>query len=168
MADPDDRSGNAQRASARRITETTQDSGAASDEEVEQAAVRRVTERTLDLGSTADGETKQELLSVVTRSEFSGPLPSPEAFMGYREVLPEAPDRILRMAEKEQDIRQEAIRGAIRNDRSRINRSTIVSLAIVAVAGLAFFFGYPWAAVPLGLAGMLGALVRRLSDSLSR
>jgi len=103
---------------------------------------------------------------VVTRSEVSGP--PPEAFTGYREVLPEAPDRILRMAEKEQDIRQEAICGAIRNDRSRIDRSNIVSLAIVAVAGLTLFSEHSWAAIPLGLAGVPGAFVRRLSDSLSR
>lgn len=139
-------------------------------EEYEQrkALARRVTKTIRDLGSSPDDEIEEKVLAVVAQSEFSGPLPPPEAFLGYQEVLPDAPDRILRMAEKEQDMRREAMRGTIGNDRSRIAGSIIISLAVIGLAGFALFLGHPWVAVPLGMTGILGALIRIIQDMLSR
>lgn len=42
---------------------------------------------------------------MVERSEFSGPLPTPEHLKGYEECCPGAADRIITMAEKEQEHR---------------------------------------------------------------
>lgn len=44
-------------------------------------------------------------VAMVERSEFSGPLPTPEHLKGYEECCPGAADRIISMAEKEQEHR---------------------------------------------------------------
>lgn len=51
-------------------------------------------------------EDKERHLEVqMQSSHYSGPLPQPSDFMQYESVLPGASDRILSMAEKEQDAR---------------------------------------------------------------
>ncbi|GEM_PF-1271321 len=42
---------------------------------------------------------------VISKEVFAGPLPHPHHFAQYKEIEPTAPDRILRMAEKEQEFR---------------------------------------------------------------
>jgi uncharacterized membrane protein len=56
--------------------------------------------------------TQQAQTGVEVRSEklFTGPIPAPETLAGYRDVLPDAPDRILRMAEVEAAERQSRLR----------------------------------------------------------
>lgn len=47
-------------------------------------------------------ETAMQLMFAVEQStSFRGPLPAPEDFKAYQEVLPDAPERILSMAEKQ-------------------------------------------------------------------
>ena len=46
-------------------------------------------------------------LAVIESASFSGPLPPPTMFEGYESVLPGSADRILAMAEKEQQHRTE-------------------------------------------------------------
>ena len=53
-------------------------------------------------------------------------------------------------------------RGTSANDRRRIVAATIIALAIVAVAGVATWLGQASIAIPLGLAGLLGTVFRRL------
>ena len=64
------------------------------------------------------------------------------------------------MAEKEQEIRHEGQKGAISNDRRRIDASTALGLAIIAVAGLATWLGQPYVAIPLGVVGFATTLLR--------
>lgn len=47
------------------------------------------------------------IISTVERKTFSGPLPAPEDFAAYKNVVPDAPERILAMAEKQQQHRIE-------------------------------------------------------------
>lgn len=47
----------------------------------------------------------------------SGPLPDPFSFRAYAEVLPDAPERIMQMAEKEQEHRHEMERKIVDTDR---------------------------------------------------
>ena len=47
----------------------------------------------------------------------SGPLPDPFSFQAYAKVLPDAPERIMRMAEKEQEHRHEMERKIVDADR---------------------------------------------------
>ena len=116
-----------------------------------------------DLASLPEDEKRKEIIATISHTQtFSGPLPTPEAFAGYNEVQPDAADRILGMAEKEQEIRHEAQREVIANDRRRINATTVIALAIVAVAGVATWLGQASIAIPLGLAGLLGSIFRQL------
>lgn len=41
----------------------------------------------------------------ISRESFSGPLPHPDILRGYQELIPSAPERILTMAEKDQQHR---------------------------------------------------------------
>jgi len=51
-------------------------------------------------------ENKRKIIeTVIMESRFSGPIPPPEILAGYKEILPDAPERILTMAEKEQSHR---------------------------------------------------------------
>lgn len=43
---------------------------------------------------------------LISKQSFSGPIPPPEILTGYGQVLPDAPDRILRMAENQSAHRQ--------------------------------------------------------------
>lgn len=47
------------------------------------------------------------IISIFERKTFSGPLPAPEDFAAYKNVVPDAPERILAMAEKQQQHRIE-------------------------------------------------------------
>lgn len=91
-------------------------------------------------------EKRLELVKVLTRSRvettFSGPLPPPEDFKRYNEVVSNAADRILAMAEKEQQIRAEGQAGVLANDRRRINGAMLMGLSLIAVAGLATWLGH--------------------------
>lgn len=44
---------------------------------------------------------KQEKKGTIVSMGYSGPIPTPQFMEGYKNVLPDAPDRILKMAEKQ-------------------------------------------------------------------
>lgn len=118
------------------------------------------------LVSKLPDEKKLELLRVLKHSRiettFPGPLPAPNDFRKYNEVLPGAADRILSMAEREQVIRADGRSGAIANDRKRINGSALTGLAMIAVAGLATWLDNWPIALSLGLGGTVVALIRQV------
>ena len=80
---------------------------------------------------------------VERRLEYSGPLPHPEILGGYEKVLPGSADRILKMAEKQQDHR-------ISNENKLVdaeNQSRLLGLVagfLIATLGLggAVYLGY--------------------------
>lgn len=59
-------------------------------------------------GSEVFVEGEEELRKVVSlvAREFSGPIPPPESLAGYEKTLPGSADRILKMAEKQSEHRQ--------------------------------------------------------------
>ena len=96
-------------------------------------------------------EQKNQLVQTLSISRsFSGPLPPPEDFEQYNQVAPDAANRILTMAEKEQQIRADGQAGAIRNDGRRINGAIAMGIALIGVAGLATWLNSPLIALPLG------------------
>ena len=99
---------------------------------------------------------------------FSGPLPTPKDFEKYNQVLPNAADRILAMAEKEQQIRADVETGMLVNDRRRINAATGLGAGLIAVAALATWQDQISIAIPLGLAGTITTILRYVADRLSR
>jgi len=68
---------------------------------------------------------------------FSGPLPPPEVLARYNEIVPNAADRILVMAEKQAEHRQFLERTVIKSD----TRQSIVGLTLAAVLALVFGLG---------------------------
>ncbi len=113
--------------------------------------------------SGGDGEVIEEGSrgAVLTEARYSsGPIPTPEEFQRYGKVLSDAPERILGMAEREQDIRHDGYRAAAANDRLRILGSIIVSLALIVASVLIAYAGYPWVSVSLGLSGLGGIIAR--------
>ena len=109
---------------------------------------------------------KLQLIQIIKEDRietiFSGPLPSPDDFKKYSEVLPNAPERIMSMAEKEQQIRADGQAGMLANDRRRINGSMMIGMSLIAVAALATWLGHAHIALPIGLAGVFVALIRQI------
>lgn len=79
--------------------------------------------RSLANKKAKDGERYSEITTA-----FQGPLPSPEILAGFESVLPGAAERIMKMAEKEQDARHSYER--------KITNSSIVSM----ILGVCFAF----------------------------
>lgn len=86
-------------------------------------------------------EKRLELISVLqvsrVQTTFSGPLPPPEDFKKYNDVLPNAADRMLSMADNEQTIRSDGQTTMLANDQRRINGARGIGASMIAVAGLA-------------------------------
>ena len=61
-------------------------------------------------------EQVRQVVAEVIRSEFSGPIPPPSIIKGYEEILPGSADRILAMAEKQSDHRQEMDRKIVNTE----------------------------------------------------
>lgn len=106
----------------------------------------------------------------------SGPLPPPAELEAFARISPDFPERIMRMAEQEQqhrfelDLHQAEVqkrelnlseRVAAINDRNaRIGMgvSLLVVLSVMATAAYCAYQGQPWPASVLGVGGM-GAVV---------
>ena len=61
----------------------------------------------------------------------SGPLPAPSEFAAYGEVIPDAPERILKMAEKEQEHRHaqdDAKTEILKQQQKYDNRNSLIGL----------------------------------------
>lgn len=83
--------------------------------------------------------------AVVMSTRYSGPLPPPEFLSAYKDILPGSPERILVMAEKEQQHRHDVD--------DTVVKSTMLQRLLGQILGslLAFFFG--GASLVLGLYG---------------
>lgn len=103
-------------------------------------------------------------VTAITAATHIGPLPTPADFREYDTIVPGAGNRILTMAEKEQDLRADIVG----TERRRIAASTLVGLSTVGVAGLAVWKGIPYVAIPLGLAGVVVGLLRFVGDLIQR
>lgn len=53
------------------------------------------------------GTELKQVVAEVIQSEFSGPIPPPSIIKGYEEVVPGSADRIIKMAEKQSEHRQQ-------------------------------------------------------------
>lgn len=84
-------------------------------------------EQALD-GLPEDRQNKiRRIVAVAQESSFAGPLPHPSHFEGYNKVLPGAAERILAMAEKQQDYNMEQGR----NMHSLLSKGLWIALLLV-------------------------------------
>lgn len=100
--------------------------------------------------------------AMVERKTFSGPLPAPEDFKAYQNVMADAPERILTMAEKQMAHRFECEKKIIdsRIRESRIGQIMAFIIAIFSI-GIVCFLGYKghdW------LAGSITAIIVGLAS----
>ncbi|MFD1548208.1 DUF2335 domain-containing protein [Levilactobacillus fuyuanensis] len=86
-------------------------------------------------------EIEQQIVAVtqvrmsVRESLFSGPLPSPDQFLKYNQVLPGAADRILTMAEKQMAHRQ-SIEDKVVVSNTRNSMMGVISAFILALTAI--------------------------------
>lgn len=74
------------------------------------------------------------------RHEFSGPLPAPTILAQYGEVQSDFPERILRMAEKQAEHRQQLERSVINADIRRAYLGVVCAFLITLAVTVAGFY----------------------------
>lgn len=88
------------------------------------------------------------MVSVEQSSSFAGPLPPPSLFNGYEKTLPGAADRILTMAEKEQENRHfnnKEMLNQIKGERKRGQYMGCSLVVFLAICGLLLgYLGHDW------------------------
>ena len=121
------------------------------DEIVEQAT-QEVIEG--DLETHREEQSKNQIVG------YSGPLPDAESFRRYENVLPGAADRILTMAEKEQQRHMESQNQFTKLEEKRISTVKTVSILTLLVSVYAMYLGHGWIAIT-GLGVSLLAAISR-------
>jgi uncharacterized membrane protein len=112
-------------------------------------------------------EEREEYRAVAVETFFSGPLPPPSLFRRYDEALPGAAERILAMAEKEQDHRHEWERKALQGEigYSRLGLWLGAMALVLDLAAVVYVAanGQEWSAsilAAIGIAGIIGAVIK--------
>ena len=94
-----------------------------------------------------------------------GPLPTPESLLRYDKVCPGAADRIIRMAEKEQDNIHEIRKKDSDSLRLGIILGFISFLLLVMLTFSAIYYDKPWvAAVLVAAVSFCGLFIRKKND----
>jgi uncharacterized membrane protein len=90
----------------------------------------------------------------------SGPLPSPETLARYNDIIPDAANRILHMAEEPQQHRMGLEKHVVLSDSMRANLGLlagfIVAMTGLIVSGLLGTYGHEAAAVAIGGIDLVG------------
>lgn len=81
-----------------------------------------------------EGEVSEAMVLAMQRKFHAGPLPSVETFREYGEVLADAPERIMLMAEKEQDATHEARRTHQRDERHLVSQGQWMGFIAMMIA----------------------------------
>ena len=101
-------------------------------------------------------------IAVIEAASFVGPLPPPSMFNAYGHVVQDAPNRILTMAEKEQEYRIESDQRAMQYAREDNRRGqwlgSAVALSYITAAVVVSVYGQPWVGGMLGGIGILSAI----------
>lgn len=100
----------------------------------------------LDAVPESKKEEVKEALMIIRSEMYSGPIPPPEALARYEDIQPGAADRILKMAEKQQEHRMaletKAIGGQVdQSKRGQIFGFILVFVCITVAVFFAIYFG---------------------------
>ena len=87
----------------------------------------------------------------------AGPLPDPETLRRYAEIIPDGAERIMRMAEKEQEGRLSVQRAGVKQAKGGLATGFTVAMTICGLVGYGFHLGYAVEA-----AGLVGATLASL------
>lgn len=110
------------------------------------------------------GSREEALKLILSRTEsFSGPIPHPKIFAQYKEVMPDAPKRIFKMAELQQKHRFEMESSVINGDVKRADLGLwfgFVLYSILWLSGVALLFvGKDLQGYSLLVGGFIGGIV---------
>lgn len=89
-----------------------------------------------DLTKKGDKETAIRIMSFVAEEHYSGALPHPRLIAQFKEVMPDAPERIFRMAEKQQDHRIHLEKTVIEGDVKRADLGLVLGFILFIVFGV--------------------------------
>ena len=104
-------------------------------------------------------ESAREMMSAM----YAGPLPPPVMLEHYDDVLPGMANRIMLMAENEQNIRGRDNKILLLNDTFRVSGSIIVSIVLVAAAVYCGTIGQPWLGGALVASSALPQVIKRFN-----
>lgn len=136
-----DTSGEASTEIARKIERTIAQTAKA---RLSKTAIPRADELAFDIAASSADDVVEMVMA------YSGPVPPPGVIAGWERELPGSADRILRMAEKQQDA--DIARARLKFERDDAFRTkglyfgAAVILLLLAVAALALFSPVPWIA----------------------
>lgn len=98
-----------------------------------------------DILSKLPPGTSPEVIEEISQSiSYSGPLPPPAMLEQYNNIAPGAANRIIAMAETEQNIRKRDNGWMLFNDGIRVWGSTIVSLSLIGAGVFCAYIEQPW------------------------
>jgi uncharacterized membrane protein len=104
-----------------------------------------------------------QVQKTVFSAKFEGPLPTPDAFAGYENVLPGAAERILKMAESQADHRRDMERVIINSNIKKEKRGQsfafLALLATLLTAAACAYLEQPIPASVLGTGGIGGIII---------
>lgn len=114
------------------------------------------------------GRTNDKSLITGYRSEsFAGPIPHPDHLERYKEIYPQAPEIVFRMAEQQSQHRQamekKMLKSDLRRSWSGVLAGFVIAIVGLAVAGWTSVKGQPVAGTVIGtvdLAGLVYVFVR--------
>ncbi len=85
-------------------------------------------------------EEKRKEITIFAAEHFSGPLPHPKTLADYKKVLPDAPDRIISMAEKQQGHRINMEESLIKGDIKRADLGIIFGFILYLLLFISGFY----------------------------
>lgn len=111
---------------------------------------------------------QQQQVSVHAQTAWSGPLPSPAALERFNEIIPNGADRIVKMAESEQehriDYEKKGLAASTREAAVGQFLGAFISLAAIGAAAYTASIGAHWAVsaalVGIPVLGLVRAVVR--------
>ncbi len=87
------------------------------------------------LNNTSTGQQDKIRKTIIRAEQYSGPLPSPKDLKAYQDILPDAPERILTMAEKQQnhriELENQIVKSGIRESKQGQWTGTILAFAFL-------------------------------------
>lgn len=101
---------------------------------------------------------KKPLLRAARSELFLGPIPPPDLLAKYDKIIPNGADRILRLAEQQQNHRHYLEKTVIESDVRRSNKGLLLGFCLVLVLGVGGIYLASQGQSVFGLAIVLGPL----------
>lgn len=112
---------------------------------------------------------KKEIVRTVRGVAYSGPLPTPQDFGKYDEILPGAAERILTLAENQSKHRQKLevkiVKSNITNEKLGLIFGLIVALSMFSAVVLCAYLKQPIPATIIGTGGIVGLVTAFIKGS---